>query len=142
MQKKILKFIHFRNRRETSQDNSFISNNILSVYELHLYELKKFVLRSINGLQSTTFLNTLFTYQTSVRSTRMAYLNLLYSPGFITKIERFSITHRCIRLFNTPTAIEFIPTHLFMVKNSAFYHSFKESYLLKNSELVRYIYDV
>ena len=143
MQIKISKVIHFLNRRETSQD-IFISNKILSVYELHLYELMKIVLRSVKVLHSINCLNTLFTYQTSVRSTPMAHLNLLYNPCFKTKIETFQITHRCIRSFNILTAIEMIPTHIKTFswsKIQLFYNSFKESFLLNNSELVRHIYD-
>ena len=59
---KNLKFIYFRKRVDHSED-IFISNKILTVYELHIYELLKFVLRSVNQLHSETFLNDLFVFE-------------------------------------------------------------------------------
>ena len=58
-QRKILKLIYFRNRREQS-DDIFIRNQLLTVHELHVYELLKFVLRSVNKLHSEDFLNNVF----------------------------------------------------------------------------------
>ena len=44
LQKKILKFIHSRKRSDTSED-LFRQNGLLTIYELQIYELLKFVLR-------------------------------------------------------------------------------------------------
>ena len=45
---KILKIIYFRRRSDHSED-IFDKHKILTVYELHIYELLKFVLHSIHG---------------------------------------------------------------------------------------------
>ena len=46
---KILKYIYFRKRRDSS-DDLFIENGILDVFELHLYELFNFSMESVNNL--------------------------------------------------------------------------------------------
>ena len=51
-QKKILKFIHFRCRC----DDIFLKNNLLIVFELHIYELLKFVLKSVKRMHSHGYL--------------------------------------------------------------------------------------
>ena len=55
---KNLKIIFFRKHLDI-----FVSNKILTVYELHIYELLKIVLRSFNQLQSETFLNDRFVFE-------------------------------------------------------------------------------
>ena len=47
LQKKILKFIYFRKRSDSSRD-IFISNKLLTVFEFHVYELLQFVLKSLS----------------------------------------------------------------------------------------------
>ena len=56
LQKKILKIIHFRKKRDSCND-LFTNNTILSVYKLQLYELLKFVLKSLNGHPCIKFCN-------------------------------------------------------------------------------------
>ena len=46
LQKKILKLIYFKNRFDQSED-LFCANKILTVFELHVYELLKFVLNRL-----------------------------------------------------------------------------------------------
>ena len=46
LQKKTLKFIYFRKRSDSSRD-IFLENKFLSVFEIHVYELLKFVLRAV-----------------------------------------------------------------------------------------------
>ena len=75
LQKKILKIIHFQKTRESCND-LFINNTILSVYELHLNELLKFVLKSLNGYHCITFCNDMFRKQNEGVNTRNSTLNL------------------------------------------------------------------
>ena len=89
LQKKILKFIYFRNRRESCND-IFEKNQILTVYELHLYELLKFVLRSINNLHKQEFLNDLFFAKNS-RITRLT------EPGLPSRLQNMmSVYSVCV----------------------------------------------
>ena len=41
----------------------YLLNKVLTVYEVHIYELLKFALRSSNLLHSETFLNDLFVFE-------------------------------------------------------------------------------
>ena len=88
LQKRILKFIYFRKRTDSSED-IFADNKILSVYELHIFELLKFVLKSSNNFHSDEFLNSIITYQNSFSATRSSCLSLFKVPSFETKNSTF-----------------------------------------------------
>ena len=60
--KKFLKFIHFRKRSEHSSD-LFVEKGILTVLELHVYELIKFVLISIHILHAESSWNEMFSFE-------------------------------------------------------------------------------
>ena len=57
LQKKILKFICFRKRSDSSRD-IFLENKFLSVFEIHVYDLLKFVLRAVTKSLSKFFKQT------------------------------------------------------------------------------------
>ena len=142
LQKKILKFIYFRKRSDSSRD-IFISNKLLTVFEFHIYELLKFVLKSLKKMHSETYLNDLFVYEHSTRNTRRSTKNYLKIPSFKTQFERCSISYRCAKLFNTLRKNEVLTQNIEnenWQKISLFYHKFKESYLLNNEELVSYMF--
>ena len=142
LQKKILKFIYFRKLSDSSRD-IFISNKLLTVFEFHIYELLKFVLKSLKRMHSETYLNELFEYEHSTRNTRRSTKNYLKVPSFKTQFERYSISYRCARLFNTLRKNEVLAQNIESEnwqKISVTYHKFKESYLLNNEELVSYIF--
>ena len=142
LQKKILKFIYFRKRSDSSWD-IFISNKLLTVFEFHVYELLKFVLKSLKKTHIESYLNELFEYEHSTRNTRRSTKNYLKIPSFKTQFERSSISYRCAKLFNTLRKNEVLAPHIeteIWQKISLFYHKFKESYLLNNKELVSYIF--
>ena len=54
--------IYFRKRMDRIGDIS-VSNKILTVNELYIYECLKVVLSSLNQLHSETFLNDLFVFE-------------------------------------------------------------------------------
>ena len=53
---KKLKVIYFRKKGDHCND-IFMRHSLLTIYELHIYELIKFVLKSINGLHQQSFCN-------------------------------------------------------------------------------------
>ena len=55
-EKKFWSFFYFRNRRDHCED-LFQRHKMFSVFELHIYEMLKFVLRSIYQLHSEKYLN-------------------------------------------------------------------------------------
>ena len=97
LQKK-LEMIFFRKCRD--HNDLLIGNKILTVFELHRYELLKFVLKSLNGLHTEKYLNYMFQLERSGESTRRASLRLLKIPNSKTKMEQNSIRHRASLLFN------------------------------------------
>ena len=137
-----LKFLYFRKLSDSSRD-IFISNKLLTVFEFHIYELLKFVLKLLKKMHSETYLNELFEYEHSIRNTRRSTKNYLKTPSFKTQFERSSISYRCAKLFNTLRKNEVLAPNIEnddWQKISLFYHKFKESYLLNNEELVSYIF--
>ena len=142
LQKKILKFIYFRRRLDHSED-IFVKHKILTVYELHIYELLKFVLRSIHGLHSENFLNNMFCFNKK-KPTRSDSLNLLHEPLCKKKIERLSIKYRATKLFNCLAKQKLLDNveKLNSKELSNFYHKLKDFYILNNGELVKHIFSL
>ena len=79
-------------------------NKILTVYDLHIYVILKFVLRAINGYHSQLFCNDLFSFNNSARPTTTSKMALLKEPLCRTKIKRYSIRTRGALLFNELTS--------------------------------------
>ena len=116
-----------------------MKNRILTVYELHIYKLLKFFLRSLNNLHSENFLNNFFSFEKS-RNTRSHSLRLLNEPLCKTKFERCSVRYRAVKLYNILARHGVFET---MTGNTAreinlFYHKLKEGYILNNQELVKH----
>ncbi len=142
LQKKILKFIFFRKRDDHSSD-LFEHCKVLTVYELYVYELMKFVLRSINKLHSEQYLNDLFTFNTETRHTRNSTTSTLKINLCKTKIQRFSIYFRAATLYNILSNAEMLPANvrdLSVNQSMNFVHFFKEKLLIGNTELVNLVF--
>ena len=73
---KKLKFLHCRKRFDHSED-IFVTKRIITLYELHLYEILKLVLRSLNNLHSQNFSNNSFSFEKPKinRSHSLRFLN-------------------------------------------------------------------
>ena len=61
LQKKVLKFISFR-RKSNSCSDLFLKHGFLSVYELYIYELLKFVLKFVCSFHSEGYFNEMFQF--------------------------------------------------------------------------------
>ena len=140
MQKKILKLIYFR-KRSDSCDDIFLKNECLTVYKLHIYELLKFVLRSIFKIHPIDSLNKFFVFS-SQKVRRSSKIQLLQEPLCKLQIERYSIKYHATKLYNLRIN-QILPDDMMewtFSKVSKFYHSIKTSYILQNPELVRHIF--
>ncbi len=141
MQKKIIRIMTFAKWRE-SVNVTFEKYKILTVYELYIYELLKFVIRSLNKMHEDEYLNELFAYEPpSKYATRRST-----KPNFKhkKKFERTSIKFRGVKLFNVFMDNSHFPTNIQNLDNSGFYnlvHTLRETYILSNLELVRKIFD-
>ena len=141
LQKKILKFMYFRKSRDSC--NIFFENNILTVYELHIYELLKFVLKSIIGAHVQDYLNNMFTFKLS-RQTRLSKFECLDEPLLKRKIERYSIQYRATKLYNTLKTNSILPDdvqNLKLSQISKIFHDVKFLYILQNYTLVKHIFE-
>ena len=142
MQKKILKFMFFRKSRDSCND-IFFENNILTVYELHLYELLKFVLKSIIGAHVQDYLNNMFTFK-DTRQTRLSKFQCLDEPLLKRKIERYSIKYRATKLYNILKTNSILPDdvqNLKLSQVSKIFHDVKFLYILQNYTLVKHIFE-
>ena len=116
----------------------------LTIYELHVYELLKFVLRSLKQQHCPTFLNDLFKFSESNRNTRRASAGLLAEPFCKRQIERFTVRYRATKLYKMLKTCRVIPHHILDLpfsKISLLYHNWKDIYILQNRELIKDIFD-
>ena len=65
---------------EDRSNDIFEKNSLLTVYEYHLYEILKFVLKSVIGVHNDSFLNDLFVFQNAKIATRNSDSSLLFGP--------------------------------------------------------------
>ena len=98
LQKKILKPIYFRKYSDSSSD-LFMKHKILNVYQLHIYELLKFVLKSSSRLHQEPQLNDMFTF-VERRITRKSSKPRLNETICRRQFEKTSIKARATKLFN------------------------------------------
>ena len=128
--------MYFRKSRDSCND-LFFENNILTVYELHIYELLKFVLKSIIGAHVKDYLNNMFTFKLS-RETRLSKFECLDEPLLKRKIERYSIQYRATKLYNTLKTNSILPDdvqNLNLSQISKVFHDVKFLYFLENYTL-------
>ena len=119
-------------------------HSLLTIYELHIYELIKFVLKSINGLPQQYFCNNLFQFKSNDRKTRSGILSLLKEPFCKKKLERNSIRFRGAKLYNKLKIMQIIPANLengSQAEVTNFCHKLKNSYLVSNYELIRFVFN-
>ena len=117
---------------------------ILSVYELYVYELFKFVLKSIKNLQSEKYLNNSFDFSNSSRNTRSCCKNLLEYNARKVRIQRYSIHSRCVKLFNTLQHINIFKIDVCCLNReqlSNFSHRVRDSFTLGKDELDRCVFE-
>ena len=138
LQKKILMFFFFRKRCDSSTD-LFVNNRILIVYELHLYELLKFVLPSLWGLHSESYLNEMFVFEKPniIRRSNTGFVKV---PSYRKKVERNFVKCRAIKLYNhlIDSGVFSSDIRSYNASNIInFYHKLKNSFLVDNPALVQ-----
>ena len=134
LQKKMLRLIYFKNYSYHTE-TLFKKHSILTVLELHMYELSKFVFRSIRNDHDLPYLN-----QLPVPSNRNSYntrntsQNISYRPFCRTKTMEHLIKYRGTRLLNFVRTNNLIPSdlHLFTKgRFSAFCHKFCDNFVFQ-----------
>ena len=100
VQRKLLKLIFFRKQRDTVSC-LFSDSTILSVNDLYILELLKFVLKSVNAKLPTRYLNSL--YQRDVKdclTTRSVSSGLFKKPRLNKAADKNSLAWRGYVLLN------------------------------------------
>ena len=97
-----------------------------------MYELLKFVLRSMARLHSKTFLNEPFVFDKPSYMNRRSTFNLTKIPNLLNKIQRTSISYRGAKLFNILKKIPYFEKNFDQVSNSDLQriaHEIRDAYI-------------
>ena len=122
---------------------SLLKNNILNIYQLHIYELLKLVFKSLSGLHRESYLNSMFSYSPT-RPTRSASKTLLMEASCKRMIEKRSFKPRVSKLFNALRKADVLPYNIIgsnVKVTKSFYHKFKDTVLVKNDDIVKHIFE-
>ncbi len=142
LQKKIVRLILFLEYRD-NVSHLFERNLILSVHELYVYELLKFVIRSLNKMNADEYLNNLYGAECPTRSTRRSEKRLLKIPKSKTQIERSSLKFRGSKLFNILLENVILSNNFDQIDETNFatiVHTLRDSYILSNYQLIKSIF--
>ena len=102
-------------RKKSDTFDIFVKKNLLNIYQLHIYELLKLVLKSLSGKHRESYLNSLFSFSPS-RPTRSASKTLLMEPSCKRMIEKRSIRFRASKLFKALSKADVLPNNIIMKK--------------------------
>ena len=113
---------------------------ILTVHELHIYELLEFLLRSVFKLQGDKDLNSwLSLVDARTYAARRSAKSFLKVSKAKSKVNRFSLLHRCSRLYKILVDNDVMmscydnPALVF----TDLMHRIQDSYVLSTEELVK-----
>ncbi len=143
MQKKIVRVILFSKIRESVVEY-FEKMKISTVHELYVYELLKFVLRSLNRLHRDEYLNNMYEFETPRRSTRRAQQNFLKVQKSKRCIEKYSLKSRGSKLMNILIENGIVDPIQKNMSNSFFVsivHKIRDNFILAKSHLINQIFD-
>ena len=129
-------------KKSASANDIFVKNNILKIYQLHIYELLKLFLKSLSELHCKSYLNSLFSFSPS-RPTRSASKTLLMELSCKRMIEKRSVKPRASKRFNALSKADVLPHNIIGSNEKVikrFYRKFKDTFLVNNDDLVKNIY--
>ena len=132
LQRKIIRLIHFK-KKQHAVDNEMISNKILSVQQLYVYEVIKFSLRSVRKEISSNYLNELFQKTEGQRITRGQSMGKFRLQKFTNNWGKFSLRVRGAKLLNFLIDNGLYPDNLLELSPSQLndlIHSYKNTILL------------
>ena len=145
MQKKILRLILFLKYRQ-SVSEYFDLLNIMTVQELYVYELLKFVLRSLNKLHTDDYLNSLYEFDVTTHSTRKSRKRFLKIPKCRKILEKNWLKYRGTKLLNVfyrqwNIWFKFVPYKSTQSVFSKTVHDLRDSFMLSNYDLITKIFE-
>ena len=107
VQKKILRITYFKNRRYPS-DELFKRSEIMNVFDLYVFELLKFAVRSSRESQLHN-IKSVFIHKNSLVFTRSVSSNMFYVPEARTQVSRQSLKYRGTVLLNHLLKTKLLP---------------------------------
>ena len=121
----------------------FFRLKILSVFELHAYDLLKFTLRSVNKQHSDQDMNELFLRKTSNRNTRSSNKGYLVIPNCRNNLQRHSIQCRGAKLVNFLLRNDILNSEYDKLSENEIQiliHKFRDLIILQNEALIKTIF--
>ena len=143
MKKKILRLVLFLKYRQ-SVSKYFDILYILTVHQLYVYELIKFVLRSFNKLHTVDYLNSLYESNVTTHSTRRCRKSFLKIPKCRKIPEKNSLKYRRTELLNVFIDSGVIGSNMCNMSQSVFtrtVHDLRDSFILSNDDLITKIFE-
>ena len=133
MQRKIIRLIYFKSKLE-SVSKVFEDKKILTVHELYVYELIKFVCRSVNNLATTAFFKSFYELNPGQKRTRSSRLVTFTISSKRSTFHSFSLKHRGSKVLNFLSRKGLLPKNFGSMKDDEvtdFVHTFRSFYTFK-----------
>ena len=135
---------HFAPEIHRKCNTVFEKYKVLTAHELHIYELLKFVMKSVNKMHTDTYLNELFFFESrSNNSTRRSSKWFLKVPKCKRNSERNSLRYRGAKLLNIFMENNMLPSKYKEFSSFSFVslvHKIRDNYILSNYELTKTIF--
>ena len=142
LQRKIFR-LNFFKRFKDSISPILLKHGVLTVHELYVYELLKFVLRSVLSLHSESYFNNIFTFKNQDAYLTRSSTGVMAMPAAKKKFQRVSLKYRGAKLFNILRQNN-VPQLCMMNKDifNNLVHRIKDNYILGNTELTKFIFQL
>jgi len=145
LQRRIMRVI-FRLKGPYDMEALFLRFKIFNVFELHVYELYKIVLRNAMDAEGLTHAETVVKKSSHDHNLRSGKFNLCVIPKKVSSSERKSVNYRVSCLYNTLERAKALPSLSELQLSSVcqlnqIRHHSAESFILGNAELISSIFD-
>ena len=120
----------------------FKDMKILTVCELYVYELIKFVFKSVNNLSIIASFKKLYELNSGQKFTRSYRLVTFTISTKLSTFHSFSLKHRGRKFLNFLSAKSLLPKNFGSMKDGEvtdFVHKFRDLYILSNLDLVKFV---
>ena len=116
----------------------------LSVHELYVHELLKFVCKWVNSLSTTPFFENFYELNSGQKCTRSSRLLNFTISSKRSTFHSFSLKHRCSEFLNFLSRKGLLPKNFGSMKDGEvtdFVHTFRDLYILSNIDLVKFVFE-
>ena len=143
MHRKIAPLIFFKSKHE-SVSKVFGCIKILTAHDFYVYELIKFVWKSVENFSTTALLENFIELSSCLKCSRKSrLLTSTISPKRST-FHSFSLKHRGGNFLNLSSQKGFLPKFFGVIKNvevTDFIHTFRDLYKPSKIDLAKFVFD-